>query len=71
MMKEPIYQERALNWLMTIGAEKNRITHIWTSYQILNQSAFDSQALLELSNCYCQEKRCLECSVGISILGNP
>lgn len=71
MMREPIYQKRALNWLMKIGAEKNRITNIWTSYQVLNQTAFDSQALLELNNCYCQEKRCLECTVGISILGNP
>jgi hypothetical protein len=69
IMKETSYQERALNWLMILGAEKNRITNDWTSYQVFNNTAFDSQALLELSNCYCKEKRCLSCAVGISILG--
>jgi hypothetical protein len=70
IIKESSYQERALNWLMELGSEKNRVTNIWTSYRVLNQSAFDSQALIELSNNYCKEKRCIECAIGISILGN-
>lgn len=68
IMKEPIYQERALNWLMEIGAEQNRYTRDWLGYKIISQSAFDSQALIELSNAYCKEKRCLECAVGAAIL---
>jgi hypothetical protein len=71
IMKEPKYQERALNWLMELGSEKNKITNSWISCQICNRSAFDSQALLELSNAYCHDKRCLDCAVGTSILGTP
>ncbi len=71
IMKEPNFQERAINWLLALGPEINKITNDWTKYQIKNHTAFDSQALLELSNCYCKNKRCLACSVGIAILGNP
>lgn len=69
IMKESSYQEKSMNWLMQIKAEQNRFTKEWVSYQIANQSAFDSQALIELSKGYCKEKRCLECAVGVAILG--
>jgi hypothetical protein len=71
IMREPKYQERSINWLMGLFPEMNRITKIWRSDQVFCKTAFDSQALIELSNNYCQSKRCLECSVGISILRNP
>jgi hypothetical protein len=71
IMREPKFQERSFNWLMGLFPEMNRITKIWTSDQVFCKTAFDSQALIELSNNYCQSKRCLECSVGISILRNP
>lgn len=70
IMKETSYQEKSLNWLMEISAEQNHYTNDWFRYQILNHSAFDSQALIELSNAYCKEKRCLECAVGTAILRN-
>jgi hypothetical protein len=70
IMKEISYQEKSLNWLMEISAEHNRFIIDWDHYKISNHSAFDSQALLELSNVYCKEKRCLECAVGIAILQN-
>ena len=68
IMKENIFQEKALNWLLEINAEQNRYTKEWAGYQIANHTAFDSQALIELSNAYCKEKRCLECAVGNAIL---
>ncbi len=70
IMKENSYQEKALNWLLEIRAEQNRYTKEWVGYQIPNHSAFDSQALIELSNAYCMEKRCLECAVGNAILND-
>jgi len=69
--KEISFQEKAVNWLMEIAPEQNRVTKEWASYRILNHTAFDSQALLELSNCYCKEKLCLNCTVGVSILSTP
>jgi hypothetical protein len=69
-IKESSYQERALNWLMEIGAERNRITMDWSSYQVINRSSFDSQALIELNSHYCKERRCLDCAIGLSFIGN-
>ena len=68
--KESSFQVKALNWLMELGSERNRITNEWSSYKVFNKTAFDSQALIELSQSYCKEKLCLNCAVGISILGN-
>jgi hypothetical protein len=68
IMKETSFQEKALNWLLEIKAEQNRFTKEWVGYHIPNHTAFDSQALIELSNAYCNKKRCLECAVGNAIL---
>ena len=49
-------------------AEKNSIIAQWNSYGPLARTAFDSQALLQLSFEYCRERRCEECIVGERIL---
>ncbi len=69
-IKENSYQERALNWLMQIAFERNRITKEWNSYQLNNRTSLDSQALIELNGSYCKQRRCLDCAIGLSILGN-
>ncbi|MBY0480385.1 MAG: DUF2851 family protein [Chitinophagaceae bacterium] len=69
-MQESDLQEKAMNWLLELGSEKNKITGEWESYKIMNRTAFDSQALLELTQMYCGEKRCLNCAVGSAILSN-
>jgi hypothetical protein len=69
-IKEYRYQEKALHWLMQLAFENNRITKEWNSYQLINRTSLDSQALIELSGNYCKKRRCLECAIGISILGN-
>ena len=66
--KENIYKERALLWLEQIAAEKNSITKGFTLLGIENKNAFDSQALIQLKNEYCNQKRCLECAVGNKLL---
>ena len=68
--KESSFQIKAINWLMELGAERNRITNEWNSYKVFNKTSFDSQALIELNQSYCKEKHCLNCAVGVSILGN-
>lgn len=61
-------RERALSLLENIAAEKNSIIAQWNSYGPLARSAFDSQALLQLSFEYCKHHRCEECAVGRRIL---
>ena len=67
---EPVYKEKAIKWLMQIRAEKNTITKGFTVLQIENKTAFDSQALIQLKNEYCNKKRCLDCSVGNKLVRN-
>lgn len=65
---EKQYTEKALKWLEDIPAEKNTITSGFSALKISNKKAWDSQALIELKNEYCNKKRCLDCSVGNAIL---
>lgn len=64
-----IYKDKALQWLEQLKPEKNSITSGFGSIGVVNKTAFDSQALIQLKNEYCEKKRCLECSVGNKILG--
>lgn len=68
--KEYRYQEKAIEWLSKLPTEKNRILREWKQMGISGQSALDSQALIELTNNYCQYRRCLNCAVGNKILKN-
>ncbi len=62
------FKEKALQWLEATGAENNSITKGFYQLSIENKNAYDSQSLIELKNEYCNKRRCLECSVGNSIL---
>lgn len=62
------YKDKALQWLEETAAESNSITKGFLKLSIENKNAFDSQGLIELKNGYCNEKRCLECGVGNSLL---
>ncbi|HVE61503.1 MAG TPA: DUF2851 family protein, partial [Chitinophagaceae bacterium] len=64
------FKSRSLKWLDQIKAEKNSIISGFQNLNITSNSAFDSQSLIELKNEYCNFKRCLECSVGSSLLKN-
>lgn len=59
---------RALELLESLPAEKNSIIAQWNSFGPLARTAFDSQALLQLSFEYCRDRRCEECLVGKQIL---
>jgi hypothetical protein len=68
MMKQEEFVTKAFRWLEQIDAEQNSITKKYTELGIENRCAFDSQALVELKNSYCDQKRCLDCAVGVSLL---
>lgn len=62
------YVDKALALLENLPAEKNVIIEQFTSSNVKIQSAFYSQAILQLKKSYCNEKKCLNCGVGIKIL---
>ena len=64
------YKEKSIRCLQEIPAENNLITKGFKELQIEIKTALDSQALIELKNEYCNKKRCLECSIGNSLLKN-
>ncbi len=61
-------QEKSIQWLFHLQPETNQLTIQWTKRGISHTNALDSQALIELTNHYCTEKRCLQCAVGNKIL---
>lgn len=65
---EQKYKQTALRWLEETSAESNSITRGFRHLNIENRNAFDSQALIELKNEYCDLKRCLDCALGNAIL---
>lgn len=60
--------DRATGLLQKLPAEQNAITRAWKECGIHAQTSFDSQALIELYNNYCQRKNCLTCTIGASLV---
>ncbi|MCE5346751.1 MAG: DUF2851 family protein [Bacteroidales bacterium] len=60
--------ERALTFLENIRAEENIITGEWETAGIKAESAFYSQALIQLRNGYCKKRRCLDCRIGSKLI---
>lgn len=63
-------QDKSLLWLQQTSAENNTIIKGFKSLDFHIPSAFHSQALIELYNNYCEPKKCLQCSIGNSLLKN-
>lgn len=61
-------QNRAIEWLEKIPAEKNAITNGFKNAGLEIHHAMHSQSLLQLKSSYCDRKRCLECGIGHGIL---
>lgn len=62
------YQTIALEWLEQLPPEKNRDIREMVKYGFTNESALESQGLLQLRNFYCVAKKCLLCSIGYKIV---
>ena len=62
------FKTRALNFLEQIPGEKNSIINRWNQIGMDVSTAFNTQALLELKQSYCDKKRCLNCRIGNYLL---
>ena len=62
------YKEIALRLLEELPPESNRIIRQWIALGIEPQSAYQTQALLQLKNEYCKKQQCLSCAIGNQIL---
>lgn len=60
--------ELALTFLENISAEENIIISEWKSAGIEAESAFYSQALIQLRNEYCKKRKCLDCRIGSKLI---
>lgn len=61
-------KEKALDLLKLIKSEKNYIIDEWRRYGLLSNSAYTSQALIELYNEHCTYNKCLSCEIGVNVL---
>lgn len=62
------YVDRALQLLQETASEENNILRSWAALGLTSESAFDSQALIELYNNFCARRRCLDCNIGFALL---
>ncbi|MCC7028801.1 MAG: DUF2851 family protein [Chitinophagaceae bacterium] len=63
--------DRAIALLQKLPAEKNSILAKWLTLGFTSENAADTQAILQLYNKYCVEKKCLQCGIGYEILKTP
>ena len=64
----PKYQEKAIRFLQQIQAEKNSIIKKFSEMGISIETAAQSQALIQLKRNYCEPKKCLNCSIGNTLI---
>ena len=60
--------EYILNLISQLASEKNSIIDKFAIFGLKSNNAFESQSLLHLKNEYCNHKRCLQCSIGLTLL---
>ncbi len=62
------YKDKAMDLLEAIPPEKNKVIEQWKGLGIKPDSAYQTQALLQLKKAYCTQQRCLSCAIGGEIL---
>jgi hypothetical protein len=60
--------ERAISFLEKVPSEENSIILEWKATGIIAESAFYSQALIQLRNEYCKIRKCLDCRIGSKLI---
>ncbi|MFV0375832.1 MAG: DUF2851 family protein [Mangrovibacterium sp.] len=66
--KKQALKDLALAYMEQLPAEQNAIVRAWAQLGISACSAFDSQALIQLKNRYCDTRQCLNCPVGTKLI---
>ena len=67
-MNRSSFVNRAIGLLEWLPAENNQVIERFKAAGVKLAGADCSQALLQLKKSYCEEKRCLECGIGVKIL---
>ena len=62
------YIDKAIGFLEAIKPESNSIIKQFNAYGIPSQSAYYTQALIQLKREYCAKKKCLYCRIGYRML---
>lgn len=62
------YVNRSFELLEECSAENNQIIRYWKKLQMPVESSYHSQALIQLKNEYCDNKKCLNCAIGNEII---
>lgn len=60
--------EKAFELLHNLKAESNSIIKKWASLKVNAADAYETQALLQLKNEYCDKRRCVQCAIGHTLL---
>jgi len=61
-------KERAIQYLQDLPAENNQVTRGWSELGWAASHALHTQAQIQLKSQYCEQKRCLQCSIGHQLL---
>jgi hypothetical protein len=64
------YVERSLRLLEEVKGEENSVVDRWKKLKLPVSNAYSTQALLQLKNEYCSEKKCLKCNIGNYLIKN-
>lgn len=64
----PVLKDRAFQFLEQLAPELNRIIKRWIELGINPLNAAESQALIQLKNVYCENKKCLNCKIGTKVI---
>ena len=65
---DPRFKQRAIYILQQIRPERNKITRKWQQLGMPNDSAADSQGLIELKKENCANQLCIKCPIGDKVL---
>lgn len=66
--QQKIDYQQLLQPLQAVKPEQNIIIDRFKQIGISSNNAFDTQALLQLKKHYCDHKKCMNCSIGLSLL---
>ena len=62
------YIDILLEHLHNTKSESNKYTRMWSANDVVIQSAFESQAFIQICKTLCDKKLCNKCNIGISML---
>jgi Protein of unknown function (DUF2851) len=62
------FVDQAISIYEALPAENNKVIRNWKELGFEMENGFDSQGFLELQKSFCDQKKCLRCNLGVSIV---